>query len=208
METRQTKPFADPRIAFFDQLAQNWDDCEQNPQETIAAVNKHAELLDLSSGSSLLEVGCGTGQLTPWLADRIRPGRIKAVDFSPTMLQKAVAKGIAAEFRLADVCRDDLGQAEFDVALCFHSFPHFRNQPAALLNLARCLRPQGRLIVMHLHGSEGVNAFHRDVGGVIGEDLLPAKNQWQDWLDAAGLKIAKYIDEPQLFFLQAISNKA
>lgn len=166
-------------------------------------MKRRAGQLDLRTGDCVLEVGCGTGQLTEWLVDRVRPGRVTALDFSPEMLRKAAAKGIDAAFRPADVCRDDLGRAEFDVALCFHSFPHFRDQPAALRNLARCLKPRGRLIVMHLHGRDEINAFHRGVGGEIGDDLLPRDAQWRDWLKAAGFDPPEISDGADGFFLQA-----
>ncbi len=52
-------------------------------------------------GNALIEVGCGTGQLTRWLADRVRPGRVVAIDFSPRMIEKASAAG-GGEFRVAD----------------------------------------------------------------------------------------------------------
>jgi len=196
-------PDDDPRIAFFDRLATQWDESEQDPAATIGRLEQLVELLDLRPGESLLEVGFGTGQLTAWLAERVRPGRVVAIDFSPKMLQKASSKGITAEFRLADVCQDDLGRAEFDVALCFHSFPHFRDRSAALRNLARSLKPQGRLIVMHLRSRADVNAFHQSVGDVIATDLLPDDNQWERWLDMAGLKKQRMIDGPGLFFLRA-----
>jgi demethylmenaquinone methyltransferase/2-methoxy-6-polyprenyl-1,4-benzoquinol methylase len=196
-------PDDDPRIAFFDRLATQWDESEQDPAATIGRLEQLVGLLDLRPGECLLEVGFGTGQLTAWLAERVQPGRVVAIDFSPKMLQKASSKGIAAEFRLADVCQDDLGRAEFDVALCFHSFPHFRDQSAALRNLARSLKPQDRLIVMHLRSRADVNAFHQSVGGAIATDLLPDDNQWEGWLDMAGLKKQKMIDGPGLFFLWA-----
>ena len=194
---------ADARIGFFDRLAEEWDTSEQDPAETVREVERRAERLDLHAGDCVLEVGCGTGQLTEWLVDRVRPGRVTALDFSLEMLRKAAAKGIDAAFLPADVCRDDLGRAEFDVALCFHSFPHFRDQPAALRNLARCLKPQGRLIVMHLHGRDEINAFHRGMGGEIGGDLLPRDAQWRDWLKAAGFDPPEISDGKDGFFLQA-----
>lgn len=200
---RPMAPLDDPRIPFFDRLAAEWDVSEQDPGATIARLEELAKYLDLRPGEDLLEVGFGTGQITGWLADRVRPGRVVGIDFSAKMLQVARSKGLAAEFRLADVCRDDLGRAEFDVALCFHSFPHFRDQPAALRNLARCLKPGGRLIVMHLRSRAEVNAFHQSVGGIVATDLLPADHEWTGWLEAAGLKQVKMIDSQELFFLQA-----
>jgi SAM-dependent methyltransferase len=195
---------ADPRAGFFDGLAERWDVLGQSPDETLRAVERQTERLGLRPGECLLEVGCGSGQLTGWLAERVRPGRVVAVDFAPEMLRMAEAKGIAATFRLADACQDDLGREEFDVALCFHSFPHFRDQPAALRNLARALKPLGRLIVMHLCGREEVNAFHRNEGGVIAGDFLPDDRQWREWLSAAGFAPPEIEDGDGGFFLRAV----
>ena len=198
-------PTVDPRIAFFDRLAATWDDEEQDPTETIRRLEELSDWLALRPGENLLEVGCGTGQLTGWLAERVRPGRVLAIDFSKEMIQRASAKG-GDVFRVADVCQDDLGQSEFDIALCFHSFPHFRDQPGALRNLARCLKPDGRLIVLHLNGRSAINAFHGSVGGAVGTDFLPADEQWNTWLAAAGMKIANIVNHPDIFFLKGIKG--
>lgn len=124
--TNLPRPAHDPRIAFFDDLAERWDEVGQNPSATMARLAELSGLLDLKPGTDLLEVGCGTGQITGWLAEQVAPGRVVAIDFAEAMLQQARRKHVAAEFRCADVCRDDLGTACFDVILCFHSFPHFR----------------------------------------------------------------------------------
>jgi ubiquinone/menaquinone biosynthesis C-methylase UbiE len=197
----------DPRIAFFDSLAENWDAGEQNPAETLAAFQRRANLLELRRGENLLEIGCGTGQLTSWLAEQVMPGRVVAVDFSAAMLQQARQKGIAAEFHAADVCVDPLGNGEFDIALCFHSFPHFRDKPAALANIARSLKSGGRLIVMHLHGRAEINAFHSGAGGTIGSDLLPDDRQWRKLLTATGFSAPLILDGEEGFFLRAILSR-
>jgi ubiquinone/menaquinone biosynthesis C-methylase UbiE len=196
-------PTHDPRIGFFDDLADRWDISGQSPSDTVETVKRHADRLRLTPGMSVLEVGCGTGQLTGWLAEQVRPGQVVGIDFSREMLRVAAAKGIAAIFRLADVCSDDLGQEEFDLALCFHSFPHFRDQPAALRNLARSLKPRARLIVMHLHPRGAVNAHHHGVGGSVMHDFLPDDSDWNTWLAAAGFGPPEIRDGETGFFLQA-----
>ena len=193
----------DPRIAFFNDLARRWDEDEQSPDETVRRVAELADDLGIPSGADVLEVGCGTGQLTAWLAERASPGRVVAVDFSPAMLAKAQAKDIPAEFRQADVCSDDLGEACFDLVLCFHSFPHFRDQAAALGNLARVLKPGGRLVVMHLASSAAINAFHAGVDGAVSVDHLPSGGAWNPLLAAAGLRLVSLVDRDDLFLLVA-----
>jgi SAM-dependent methyltransferase len=196
-------PPHDPRIAFFNELAPRWDAVGQDPVATIDQLEAHGELLQLAAGEDLLEVGCGTGQITSWLARQVAPGRVVAVDFAAEMLQQARRKSIPAEFRCADVCRDDLEAQCFDVVLCFHSFPHFRDQHAALGNLARALRSTGRLIVLHLAGSAQINAFHDQVGGAVGGDHLPARSTWDGLLAANGLAVRQYLDREGLFLLVA-----
>ncbi len=196
----------DPRIGFFDGLAEDWDATGQDLHKAVEGLERRAGMLELRSGERVLEVGCGTGRLTGWLAERVRPGRVVALDFSAEMLRQARSKNIPATFRLADVCRDDLGRAEFDLAFCFHSFPHFRDQAAALRNLARCLKPGGRLVVMHLAGRDEVNGFHHGVGGIIAGDFLPDETRWRDWLDAAGFCPPQICDGKDGFFLRAVVN--
>ncbi len=201
---KQTASVDDPRVAFFDRLAAEWDVSEQDPRATVARLGELAEYLDLRPGYDLLEVGCGTGQLTGWLAERVAPGKVVAVDFAPSMVAEARAKGDVADFRVADVCSDPLGNACFDVALCFHSFPHFRDQPVAIQNLARALKPGGSLLVMHFSGSRQVNAFHDQVGGAVAGDHLPPREDWERMLATSGLSLTQFVDREDLFLLKAL----
>ena len=199
----QETPFEDPRVQYFDELAPRWEEVGPDPAETIAKVERHRDLLQLSPGTDLLEVGCGTGQLTGWLASQVKPGRVIAVDFAPAMLNEARAKQLDADFRHLDVCADDVGIGLYDVILCFHAFPHFRDQPAAVQSFARALRPQGRLLIMHKAGSGQINAFHSQVGGAVRTDFLPSQSQFQAMMTTENLTIRQYIDREDLFFLNA-----
>jgi ubiquinone/menaquinone biosynthesis C-methylase UbiE len=200
-------PGDDPRIDFFNNLAEKWDVSGQNREKMLETMESRAELLGLRPGDSVLEIGCGTGQLTDWLAERVRPGRVVAIDFSSEMLRLAQSKNIPAEFRLADVCQDDLGHEEYDLALCFHSFPHFRDQQAALRNISRCLKSKGRLIVMHLNNRHDVNSFHHGVGGTISGDFLPEDCHWSDWLKSANFCPPEVRDTQDGFFLRAVVDR-
>lgn len=134
---------SDPRIAFFDHHAPKWDTYGPPAEHTQARLEALLPALGLKAGMDVLEVGCGTGQATEWLASVVRPGRVTAVDFSPAMIGAASQRGIAASFVLADICAGPLGTACFDAAFCLHVFPHFRDAEAALSNIARSLKSGG-----------------------------------------------------------------
>jgi len=196
-------PEGDPRIAYFNGLAARWDSAGQDPSVTICQLAERHGLLGLKSGDDLLEVGCGTGQISGWLAAHVAPGKVVAVDFAEAMLEQARRKNLPVEFRCADACCTELGSQCFDVVLCFHSFPHFRDPSAALKNLTRALRTGGRLLVMHLASSAQINAFHDHVGGAVAGDHLPSNSDWESLLAGSGLRIQKYHDRDGLFFLAA-----
>lgn len=63
--------------------------------------------------------GRGTGLITGWLADCVGGGQVTAIDFSPSMLANARAKGIAADFRQWNICHQPPPDAVLDLALCF-----------------------------------------------------------------------------------------
>jgi demethylmenaquinone methyltransferase/2-methoxy-6-polyprenyl-1,4-benzoquinol methylase len=194
---------ADPRIAFFDDLAQRWDDESPSSEQMVSRLIQHADLLALEPGEALLEVGCGTGKTTGYLVEQVAPGRVTAIDFAPKMIDKARAKYIDADFLCMDICSDDLGTARYDVVLCFHSFPHFRDQPAALRNLRRAMKDTGRLIIMHCAGSAHINRFHANLTGAVKHDLLPVGDEWDALLGGASMVRQTHIDHCDLLLLTA-----
>ncbi len=193
----------DPRITYFDQLAAQWDAVEPGQKTMTDKLEEQIGFLALSPGLDLLEVGCGTGKTTAWLAHHIAPGRVTAIDFSPRMIDHAITKNIDADFRCLDVCSDDLGHCLYDVIFCFHCFPHFRDQHAALSNFTRAMKNDARLIIIHLAGSKQINSFHANLDSPVNTDHLPSSpNQWNTLLSGTGLKINVLIDNENLFFLQ------
>lgn len=194
----------DPRISFFDSMAENWDGEKPSMQEMAARLDGHNALLGFQRGMDILEVGCGTGKTTSWIINRVAPGKVTAVDFSPAMIEKAAEKKLPADFLCMDVCERRFADRRFDVVFCFHSFPHFRDQVAALQNLAHSLKPGGRLIIMHLAGSSHINGFHANLAWPLNTDLLCTTEQWPALLATAGLKSVKLTDTDELFFLEAV----
>jgi len=193
----------DPRIAFFDRLAPVWDTECSRPEAILSRLEALDGEVGLAPGLDLLEIGCGTGLVSGWLAGRVHPGRLVAADFSAAMLDQARQRGHAADYRQLDICAEGPVPERFDVILCFNAFPHFRDQPAALRQIHRSLKPGGCLTILHLAGSAQINAFHAGLREPVCHDRLPAADEWPGLLRAAGLELSRFTDREDLFLLQA-----
>jgi SAM-dependent methyltransferase len=102
-------------------------------------------------GESVLDIGCGCGQTTLALAQRVGAGgAVMGADISRPMLE--VARGRAApagaatpRFVELDAQTGDLGDGVFDGAFSRFGVMFFADPVAAFANIGRSLKPQGRL---------------------------------------------------------------
>lgn len=107
-----------PWQAFFDAHAPHYD---ANPftQHTKAEIDFLLNLFALPIGSTILDVGCGTGRHSVELAKR--GYKVVGIDLSEGMLNVARAKaavdGVSIEFRQADAT-DFSTEERFDAAIC------------------------------------------------------------------------------------------
>lgn len=192
----------DPRVDFFDNQAPNWDTCGPDINVTLSRLRQIQNKLGLLPGMNILEVGCGTGQISGCLAEWVKPGKVVSIDFSPAMIQIASKKNIPAEFKVIDICGTVDMKERFDIVICFHSFPHFRDKIKALLNIRNLLKPDGMLIVLHLSGSKELNEFHKNLGGAVAGDFLPDAEEWEKLFKKIGFSLIEIEDKPDLFFLR------
>jgi SAM-dependent methyltransferase len=111
------------------------------------------EAAGIRPGDHVLDVGCGSGQCTREAARRAVDGTALGIDLSQPMIRVAevVARreGLAnAGFVVGDAQIYPFPPAEFDVALGRSSTMFFADQVAAFANIARALRPGGRLALV------------------------------------------------------------
>lgn len=102
---------------------------------------------DTARISTILEIGCGTGNFTSMLRENFPAAKIVALDFSPEMIAKARHKLDKAniEFLCAEG-EEYLGKAaekSYDLVASNGSLQWFSDHDSSLKNIARILRPEG-----------------------------------------------------------------
>jgi SAM-dependent methyltransferase len=107
----------------------------------------------IGPGDRVLDVGCGTGQTTRAAARVAASGRAHGVDLSARMLD--VARALAAregvrniDFEQADAQVHPFPTSGYDVAISRTALMFFADRRAGFANLARALRPGGRLCAL------------------------------------------------------------
>ena len=190
-------------IAFFNTCADTWDNIRNtNPQ----VLERLMELANIPCGSTVLDVGSGTGVLLPYLYAAVGTGgEITAVDFSEKMLAKAQEKFANLgniNFRVGDILEMELPTENYDVVICLNFFPHLHTRKDEFIHkMKSSLKNGGSLIIMHDISRETVNNIHRE-SEVVMEHRLPKAKVVGEMFSACGYgKVSTYEDN-ELYFVR------
>ena len=162
---------------YWDASTPNLDSAEDRMLEIYA---QRAELAD---GQRILELGCGWGSLTLWMAERFPNARITAISNSAPQREHIQARckerGIENVTVLTTDVNDlNLPDAQFDRAVSIEMFEHMRNYETLLRRISRWLVPGGKLFVhifchrdlvypFETHGEDNWMGRHFFTGGLM-----------------------------------------
>ncbi|MGN6112693.1 MAG: SAM-dependent methyltransferase [Luteimonas sp.] len=112
----------------------------------------YAERAGLADGQDILELGCGWGSLTLWMAERYPRARIIAVSNSRQQREHIEARCRESRFRNVQVLTRDanvleLAPQSFDRCVSVEMFEHMHNLAALMERIHGWLRPGGKLFV-------------------------------------------------------------
>src|ERR1035438_2019432 len=182
-------------------VANGWDP----DQYSRFAAERAKPFLDLLAmveplpGGEVIDLGCGTGELTAELHAHTQAGTTTGIDASEAMLARALPlAGNGLRFELGDISRFDT-DGSFDVVFANASLQWVPDHPRLLHQLAAGLRPGGQLAVQvpanSDHPSHAV-AFevareapfveHMGVDPAAGAHAVCAPEQYAELLDGIG----------------------
>jgi cyclopropane-fatty-acyl-phospholipid synthase len=137
---------------------------DEAEEKMLALTCERAELAD---GQRILELGCGWGSLTLWMAEHFPNAQITGVSNSSTQREHILAE--AGRRGLPNVkiitCDMNVFEAEgtFDRVVSVEMFEHMKNYQLLLGKVARWLAPGGKLFV-HIF-THRVFAYHYEDNG-------------------------------------------
>jgi len=133
----------------------------------IAALEQTVEHAGLRDGQSILELGCGWGSLTLYMAKRLPAARIVAMSNSTPQRMHIEAEAAARGLRNVEVITADMNGFEprerFDRIVSVEMFEHMSNWRDLLARIRSWLEPEGRLFVhVFSHRHSPYRFDHRD----------------------------------------------
>jgi len=168
---------------FFDRHARQWDDLAR----TLLPVPAYRERLValVPMGTTVLEIGVGTGGLLPELA--VRASTVIGVDHSPAMLDEARRRlaqtGLdGIDLRLGEMTHLPLSDEGVECVVANMVLHHAADPVSVLREMWRVLKPGGTLVLADLvrHEREAAREQLADQWLGFGEDEL------ESWLAMAG----------------------
>jgi ubiquinone/menaquinone biosynthesis C-methylase UbiE len=134
-----------PMRHYFERLAPGWDERTGagSPDHLAALAAATAQIAE--TPERVLDIGCGTGEGSLFLAREFPSARVRGVDISEEMIRLARAKvGLDPEgriaFKVADASRLPWPEDSFDLVTQLNMPPFFGE-------IARVLRPGGSVVV-------------------------------------------------------------
>jgi cyclopropane-fatty-acyl-phospholipid synthase len=158
--------------AFFAQVLgphRKYSSCHWPPgvdtlaEAEAAALASTCDRAGLQDGQRVLELGCGWGSLSLWMAERYPNSWITALSNSQSQRAYIEAQALARGLSNLRVLTRDINRFDtderFDRVVSVEMFEHLRNWPRAFAQVARWLQPGGRFFMHVFAHREAPYAF-------------------------------------------------
>lgn len=117
---------------------------------------KGLEAADIGQAARAADIGCGTGTVSRWMASQMGPpGRVDGIDIAPEQIDVARSTAAASgsgsvHYQLGSAYSPGLPHSSYDVVFCRLVLCHLKEPERAVAEMARLLRPGGRLVLVDM----------------------------------------------------------
>ncbi len=149
---------------YYSEIAKTYDEnvhitFELYNEEELDIRSRMIDLLELTSGHKVLEVSAGTGKDSELIAKRLgKDGGLWILDISPDMMaynmERMKNAEIPVEHLIASACALPFEDNSFDALYCFAGVGHFPDLPKGLKEMARVVKPGGKVVFCEKHVPE------------------------------------------------------
>ena len=154
----------------------------------------------IKPGDHVLDIGCGTGEVTLLAKARAKNGKVYGIDPSPEMLaiarRKAASKKLEIDFRVGVIESLAFPDTSIDVvtsSLMMHHLPE-RLKARGLAEIYRVLKPGGRLLIADFMRPTGTVLNHLFIAFTRHRGLQSGIEDLQNLLKEAGFSQVTQLD--------------
>jgi cyclopropane fatty-acyl-phospholipid synthase-like methyltransferase len=170
---------------------------ETKERAQIQLIEHLAQVADIRPGNRVLDVGCGIGASSIYLAKRYKV-EATGITISPVQVglanQAAAREDVNATFVLMDAETMKF-EKSFDIVWSVESISHYQDIAKFFASAARVLKPNGTMAVIDWFKKPDLSPeeYEKEIlpieKGMLVE--LATMQEYEDWMKSSGLKIVK-----------------
>lgn len=183
-------------MSIYKETSETWNKMAELYQQKFMDLDIYNQSYDAfcsllhKSNASILEIGCGPGNITKYLLDNHPDYRILGIDVAPNMIALAKTNNPKAHFEVKD-CReiDDLANT-FDGIICGFCLPYIDEADAKkfIVSCYDKLNHDGALYISFVEGNYADSAYKTGTNGNRVYFHYYSLEQLQQWLRATNFE--------------------
>jgi 2-polyprenyl-3-methyl-5-hydroxy-6-metoxy-1,4-benzoquinol methylase len=180
-----SEPSVELSAANYNQFWQEWPDFVKFHPGSRHRRRLVLESIHNLSFQSVLDVGCGTGELLGLMQKEFQGKKLTGADYSPAVIGENKRKYPTVDFFVIDLPRATVDR-QFDLVLCSEVIEHIDDQKNSFLNLAKLVKPGGHLCITCPTGKIHNTEKH------FGHVRHPKPEELEEFAKLSGLKVVHF----------------